>query len=54
MAVNASTEDVTAKITIPGITSASELFPTKDYALAAPGVLEIPFTKFQVRVFEVK
>lgn len=54
MAVNASTADVTAKITIPDITSATELFPTKDYALAAPGVLEIPFTKFQVRVFEVK
>ena len=54
MAVNASVDDVTAKITLPGVTVVKELFPTKDYALAAPGVLEIPFTKFQVRVFEVK
>ncbi len=54
MTVNASVNDVTAKITLPGVTAVKELFPTKDYTLAAPGVLEIPFTRFQVRVFEVK
>lgn len=54
MTVNASIEDVTAKIALPGITSAKELFPEKDFALTAPGVLEIPFTRHQVRVFEVK
>jgi hypothetical protein len=54
MTVNASVNDVTAKITLPGVTAATELFPTKDFSLAAPGVLEIPFTKFQVRVFEVR
>ncbi|MBP5640195.1 MAG: hypothetical protein J6X55_11995 [Victivallales bacterium] len=54
MTVNASINDVTAKIALPGITSVKELFPTKDYPLAAPGVLEIPFTRHQVRVFEVK
>jgi len=53
MTVNASVEDVTVKITIPGVTAAKELFPTKDFKLAAPGVLEIPFTRHQVRVFEV-
>ena len=53
MTVNASVEDVTAKITLPGVTAAKELFPTKDFKLAAPSVLEIPFTRHQVRVFEL-
>ena len=52
--VNASINDVTAKITLPGVTAAKELFPTQDFALSAPGVLEIPFTRHQVRVFEIR
>ncbi len=52
--VNASVNDVTARITIPEITAATELFPTKAFELAAPGVLEISFRRHQVRVFEVK
>ena len=51
--VNASVDDVTAQITVPGVTAAKELFPTKDFKLAAPDVLEIPFTRHQVRVFEL-
>ena len=51
--VNASIDDVTAQITVPGVTAVKELFPTKDFKLAAPDVLEIPFTRHQVRVFEL-
>ena len=52
--VNASVNDVTARVTLPGITRATELFPTADFKLAQPGVLDIPFTRHQVRIFEVE
>ena len=52
--VNASVNDVTARITLPGVTRATELSTTADFELAQPGVLDIPFTRHQVRIFEVE
>ena len=52
--VNASVNDVTARIALSGVTRATELFPTAEVKLTQPGILDIPFTRHQVRVFELK
>ena len=52
--VNASVGNVTARVALPGVTQVTELFPTSNVKLAQPGVLDIPFTRHQVRVFELK
>ena len=52
--VNASVNNVTARIALPGVTQAMELFPTAGVKMPQPGILDIPFTRHQVRMFELK